>query len=78
MSHFDFKTQTNHGVFKNNFLASRINQSFWYNPDLMTVTFIGSAFGCWHACLAVKSALKYESLLRALGVVIIVVNSCFF
>ena len=39
-------------------------------PDLMTVTFIGSAF--WMlACMvvAVKSALDYESLWKALGVV---------
>tara|TARA_B100001057_G_scaffold284312_1_gene284641 strand:+ start:76 stop:597 length:522 start_codon:yes stop_codon:yes gene_type:complete len=45
---------------------------FGVTPDLMTVTFIGSAF--WMlACMvvAVKSALDYKSLWRALGVVII-------
>tara|TARA_B100000900_G_C20260207_1_gene585676 strand:+ start:162 stop:683 length:522 start_codon:yes stop_codon:yes gene_type:complete len=45
---------------------------FGVTPDLMTVTFIGSAF--WMlACMvvAVKSALDYDSLWRALGVVII-------
>jgi len=41
-------------------------------PDLMTVTFIGSAF--WMlACMvvAVKSSLNYDSLWKAFGVVII-------
>ena len=41
-------------------------------PDLMTVTFIGSAF--WMlACMvvAVKSALDYESLWKAFGVVVV-------
>ena len=41
-------------------------------PDLMTVTFIGSAF--WMlACMvvAVKSSLDYDSLWKAFGVVII-------
>ena len=45
---------------------------FGVTPDLMTVTFIGSAF--WMlACMvvAVKSALDYESLWKALGVVIV-------
>ena len=45
---------------------------FGVTEDLMTVTFIGSAF--WMlACMvvAVKSALDYESLWKALGVVII-------
>ena len=45
---------------------------FGVTPDLMTVTFIGSAF--WMlACMvvAVKSALDYESIWKALGVVII-------
>ena len=45
---------------------------FGITPDLMTVTFIGSAF--WMlACMvvAVKSALDYESLWKALGVVIV-------
>ena len=45
---------------------------FGVTPDLMTVTFIGSAF--WMlACMvvAVKSALDYQSLWKALGVVIV-------
>ena len=45
---------------------------FGVTPDLMTVTFIGSAF--WMlACMvvAVKSALDYDSLWKALGVVIV-------
>ena len=45
---------------------------FGVTPDLMIVTFIGSAF--WMlACMvvAVKSALDYESLSKALGVVVI-------
>ena len=45
---------------------------FGVTPDLMTVTFIGSAF--WMlACMVVgvKSALDYDSLLKALGVVIV-------
>jgi len=43
-----------------------------FNEDLMTVTFIGSAF--WMlACMvvAVKQTLNYKSLWKALGVVII-------
>ena len=45
---------------------------FGITPELMTVTFIGSAF--WMlACMvvAVKSALDYESLWKSLGVVIV-------
>ena len=45
---------------------------FGVTPELMTVTFIGSAF--WMlACMvvAVKSALDYDSLWKALGVVIV-------
>jgi len=45
---------------------------FGVTPDLMNVTFIGSAF--WMlACMvvAVKSALDYDSLWKSLGVVII-------
>ena len=45
---------------------------FGITPDLMTVTFIGSAF--WMlACMvvAVKSALDYDSMWKALGVVIV-------
>ena len=45
---------------------------FGVTPDLMTVTFIGSAF--WMlACMvvAVKSALDYKSMWKALGVVVL-------
>ena len=45
---------------------------FGVTPDLMTVTFIGSAF--WMlACMVVgvRAALDYKSLWRALGVVIV-------
>ena len=45
---------------------------FGVTPDLMSVTFIGSAF--WMlACMvvAVKSALDYDSLWKAFGVVVI-------
>jgi len=52
--------------------APGIIRVFGVTPDLMTVTFIGSAF--WMlACMvvAVKAALDYNSLWRALGVVII-------
>ncbi len=71
----DFKTQTNHGILLRTIGFSSspgLIRVFGITPDLMTVTFIGSAF--WMlACMvvAVKSALKYESLLKALGVVII-------
>tara|TARA_A100001011_G_scaffold390228_1_gene473248 strand:- start:6563 stop:7081 length:519 start_codon:yes stop_codon:yes gene_type:complete len=52
--------------------APGIIRVFGITPDLMAVTFIGSAF--WMlACMvvAVKSALDYKSLWRALGVVIL-------
>ena len=45
---------------------------FGVTPDLMTVTFIGSAF--WMlACMvvAVKSALDYDSIWKSLGVVVV-------
>ncbi len=45
---------------------------FGVTPDLMTVTFIGSAF--WMlACMvvAVKSALGYDSLWKSFGVVVV-------
>ena len=45
---------------------------FSFSPELMTVTFIGSSF--WMlACMvvAVKSALDYESIWKALGVVVV-------
>ena len=52
--------------------APGIIRVFGVTPDLMAVTFIGSAF--WMlACMvvAVKSALEYKSLWRAFGVVIL-------
>ena len=52
--------------------APGIIRVFGVTPDLMTVTFIGSAF--WMlACMVVgvRSALDYNSLWRALGVVIV-------
>jgi len=52
--------------------APGIIRIFGFNEDLMTVTFIGSAF--WMlACMvvAVKAALDYESLWKAFGVVIV-------
>ena len=52
--------------------APGIIRVFGFNEELMTVTFIGSAF--WMlACMvvAVKETLNYKSLWKALGVVII-------
>ena len=52
--------------------APGIIRVFGFNEDLMTVTFIGSAF--WMlVCMvvAVKETLNYKSLWKALGVVII-------
>ncbi len=52
--------------------APGILRVFGITPDLMTVTFIGSAF--WMlACMVVgvRSALDYNSLWRAFGVVVV-------
>ncbi len=52
--------------------APGIIRVFGFTPTLMTVTFIGSAF--WMlACMvvAVKSALDYNSMWKAFGVVIV-------
>ena len=52
--------------------APGIIRIFGFSPDMMTVTFIGSAF--WMlACMvvAVKQTLNYQSLWKSLGVVII-------
>ena len=52
--------------------APGIIRIFAFNSDLMTVTFIGSAF--WMlACMvvAVKQTLNYQSLWKAFGIVII-------
>jgi hypothetical protein len=69
------KTKSNHGELLRTIgfsSAPGIIRIFGVTPELMTVTFIGSAF--WMlACMvvAVKSALDYKSLWKALGVVII-------
>jgi|TARA_B110001450_G_scaffold236841_1_gene242599 hypothetical protein len=69
------KTKTNHGELLRTIgfsSAPGLIRIFGVTPDLMTVTFIGSAF--WMlACMvvAVKSALDYESMWKAFGVVII-------
>tara|TARA_Y100001970_G_scaffold262675_1_gene347208 strand:- start:774 stop:1295 length:522 start_codon:yes stop_codon:yes gene_type:complete len=68
-------TKSNHGELLRTIgfsSAPGIIRIFGVTPDLMTVTFIGSAF--WMlACMvvAVKSALDYNSLWRAFGVVVI-------
>ena len=69
------KTKSDHGELLRTIgfsSAPGLIRVFGVTPDLMTVTFIGSAF--WMlACMvvAVKSALDYESLWKALGVVIV-------
>ena len=69
------KTKTNHGELLRTIgfsSAPGLIRVFGVTPDLMTVTFIGSAL--WMlACMvvAVKSALDYESMWKAFGVVII-------
>ena len=68
-------TKSNHGELLRTIgfsSAPGLIRVFGVTPDLMTVTFIGSAF--WMlACMvvAVKSALDYDSLLKSLGVVVI-------
>ena len=71
----DLKTKSSHSELLRTIgfsSAPGIIRVFGVTPDLMTVTFIGSAF--WMlACMvvAVKSALDYKSLWKAFGVVII-------
>ena len=71
----DRKTKSNHGELLRTIgfsSAPGLIRVFGITPDLMTVTFIGSAF--WMlACMvvAVKSALDYESMWKAFGVVVI-------
>jgi len=71
----DLKTKTTHMALLRSIgfsSAPGIIRIFGFNEDLMTVTFIGSAF--WMlACMvvAVKQTLSYKSLWKALGVVII-------
>ena len=69
------RTSSNHGELLRTIgfsSAPGLIRVFGITPDLMTVTFIGSAF--WMlACMvvAVKSALDYDSLWKSLGVVIV-------
>ena len=69
------KTKSNHGELLRTIgfsSAPGIIRVFGITPDLMAVTFIGSAF--WMlACMVVgvRAALDYKSLWRALGVVIV-------
>ena len=69
------KTNSNHGELLRTIgfsSAPGLIRVFGVTPELMTVTFIGSAF--WMlACMvvAVKSALDYESIWKAFGVVIV-------
>ena len=71
----DPQTKSNHGELLRTIgfsSAPGLIRVFGVTPDLMTVTFIGSAF--WMlACMvvAVKSALDYDSMWKALGVVIV-------
>ena len=71
----DPNTKSNHGELLRTIgfsSAPGLIRVFGVTPELMTVTFIGSAF--WMlACMivAVKSALDYESLWKAFGVVVI-------
>ena len=69
----DSKTKSDHGELLRTIgfsSAPGLIRVFGVTPELMTVTFIGSAF--WMlACMvvAVKSALDYDSLWKSLGVV---------
>ena len=71
----DPKTKSNHGELLRTIgfsSAPGLIRVFGVTPDLMTVTFIGSAF--WMlACMVVgvRAALDYRSLGRAFGVVIV-------
>ncbi len=68
-------TKSNHGELLRTIgfsSAPGLIRVFGVTPDLMTVTYIGSAF--WMlACMvvAVKSALDYDSLWKSLGVVVV-------
>ena len=70
----DAKTKTTHAALLRAIgfsSAPGIIRVFGFTPELMTVTFIGSAL--WMlACMvvAVRQTLKYKSLWKALGVVI--------
>ena len=68
-------TKSNHGELLRTIgfsSAPGLLRVFGVTPDLMAVTFIGSAF--WMlACMvvAVKSALDYDSIWKSLGVVVV-------
>ena len=71
----DKQTKSDHGELLRTIgfsSAPGLIRVFGVTPELMTVTFVGSAF--WMlACMvvAVKSALDYDSLWKAFGVVIV-------
>ena len=71
----DKNTKSNHGELLRTIgfsSAPGLIRVFGFTPELMTVTFIGSSL--WMlACMvvAVKSALDYESLWKAFGVVVV-------
>tara|TARA_B100000579_G_scaffold436445_1_gene462415 strand:- start:647 stop:1165 length:519 start_codon:yes stop_codon:yes gene_type:complete len=71
----DPNTKSNHGELLRTIgfsSAPGFIRIFGFTPELMTVTFIGSAF--WMlACMvvAVKSALDYNSMWKAFGVVVV-------
>ncbi len=71
----DTETKSSHGELLRTIgfsSAPGIIRIFGVTPELMTVTYVGSAF--WMlACMvvAVKSALDYKSMWKALGVVIL-------
>ena len=71
----DKQTKSDHGELLRTIgfsSAPGIIRIFGITPELMTVTFIGSAF--WMlACMvvAVKAALDYDSLWKAFGVVVV-------
>ena len=71
----DKNTKSNHGELLRPIgfsSAPGLIRAFGVTPDLMTVTFIGSAF--WMlACMVVgvRAALDYSSLWRAFGVVVV-------
>jgi len=71
----DNKTKADHGELLRTIgfsSAPGLIRVFGITPELMTVTFVGSAF--WMlACMvvAVKSALDYDSLWKAFGVVVV-------
>ena len=71
----DKQTKSDHGELLRTIgfsSAPGIIRIFGFTPELMTVTFIGSSF--WMlACMvvAVRQALDYKSLWKALGVVVL-------